>query len=89
MDIDVLFQPVREDYAIDMDKSEQVKISVDMYMYAPFCGPVHCSRNPARKKHLADSELSAWKIKLALALYRAAAAHCQGGSQKNGRVTFL
>lgn len=36
----------------------------------------------------ADSELSAWKIKPVSALYRMAAAHCQGSSQ-NGRETFL
>jgi len=42
-----------------------------------------------KRKHLADSELSAWKIKPVLAQYGVAAANCQGGSQENGTVTFI
>lgn len=40
------------------------------------------------KRHLAESELPAWKIKPVSALYRVAAARCQGSSQ-NGSETFL
>lgn len=57
-------------------------------MCVPFCGPVHCSRNQGGKRHLADSELAAWKMKPVSALYREAAACCEGSSQ-NGRETFL
>lgn len=59
-----------------------------MYMYIFCVHSVHCSRNQGGKRHLADSELSAWNIKPVSALYRVAAACCQGRSQ-NGRETFL